>query len=69
VRRFHLPVFCAAAICSVWGAIWVKEYSYNLVGDQKLVWDAATLLAQYKGEKADLFYFKVYPQQKIMCLL
>ena len=68
MRRFHLSVFCTAAICSVLGAIWVKEYSYNLVGDQKDVWDAATLLAQYKGEEADLVYFKVYPQQKIMCL-
>lgn len=69
IRRFHLSVFCAAAICSVCGAFWVKEYSYNLVGDQKDIWDAATLLAQYKGEETDLLYFRVYPQQKIMCLV
>ena len=69
IRRFHLSVFCAAAICSVCGAFWVKEYSYNLVGDQKDIWDAATLLAQYQGEETDLLYFKVYPQQKIMCLV
>ena len=68
-RRFNISVLCAVIICIVLGVSWLMGNSYDPVGDQKHVWETASLILQNRGKEVNLSYYKTYSQQKIICLM
>ncbi|HCJ08793.1 MAG TPA: hypothetical protein DHV96_10705 [Lachnospiraceae bacterium] len=68
-RRFNISVLCAVIICIVLGVSWLMGNSYDPVGDQKNVWETASLILQNRGKEVDLSYYKISGELKVLPLL